>query len=156
MVHIMTNDQITIRVKVNRNRTQRETLVATGRARYTDLDVVDAMPKGEGDEVEVVFFKSDPSTRYSWDETVKDFESRGLKPADPVSVATVNEAYPAFADEKPHNTYWKDAKGKWCYAAFYRWDGERRVSVNHGSNGRSDNRWWSAGIRLPAMPTHAE
>ena len=51
------------RVTVNRNRSQQETIEATGRAQYTDRKVVDAMPKGEGDEVEVVFFKPDLSER---------------------------------------------------------------------------------------------
>ena len=136
--------------KVNRGRSQQEAIEATGRAQYTDRKVVDAMPKGEGDEVEVVFFKPDLSQRNGFisdDDLEKEFELRGLKPADPISVAAVNEADPAFADEKPHGTHWKDAKGNWCYAAFSRWSGKRGVSVDrHGAFDWSGS-WWFAGVR---------
>ncbi len=137
------------KVKVNRGRSQQEAIEATGRAQYTDRKVVDSMPKGEGDEVEVVFFKPDLSQRNGFisdDDLEKEFELRGLKPADPISVAAVNEADPAFADEKPHGTHWKDAKGNWCYAAFRRWDVGREVSVYRGGSGWDDH-WWFAGVR---------
>ncbi len=136
--------------KVNRGRSQQEAIEATGRAQYTDRKVVDAMPKGEGDEVEVVFFKPDLSQRNGFisdDDLEKEFELRGLKPADPISVAAVNEADPAFADEKPHGTHWKDAKGNWCYATFGRWGDRRGVRVDRHGNDWSD-RWWFAGVPL--------
>jgi len=139
---------------VNRSRSPQEALEATGRAQYTDRKVVDTMPKGEGNEVEVVFFRSDLSERHGFisdDDLKKEFDLRGLKPADPISVAAVNEADPAFADEKPHGTHWKDAEGNWCCAAFCRCIGrEVRVSrvsrVSRGGGGWSD-RWWFAGVR---------
>ena len=135
--------------KVNRDRSEQEAIEATGRAQYTDRKVVDAMPKGEGDEVEVVFFKPDLSQRNGFitdDDLEKEFELRGLKPADPISVAAVNEANPAFADERPHGTHWRDTKGNWCYAAFDRWGGGRGVSVNRSGSGW-DGLWWFAGVR---------
>ncbi len=135
--------------KVNRNRSQQEAIEATGRAQYTDPKVVDAMPKGEGDETEVVFFKPDLSQRNGFipdDDLDKEYELRGLKPADPISVAAVNEADPAFADEKPHGTHWKDAEGNCCYAAFRRWYDVRRVSVSRDDDDWSDY-WWFAGVR---------
>src|SRR3989344_7795647 len=49
------------RVKVNRSRTPQEMLDATGRAQYTDKDVVAAMPKDGKDEEDVYFFKPDKS-----------------------------------------------------------------------------------------------
>jgi len=135
--------------KVNRNRSQQEAIEATGRAQYTDRKVVDAMPKGEGDEVEVVFFKPDLSERNDFisdDDLEKEFELRGLKPADPVSVAAVNEDDPAFADKKPHGTHWKDAKGNWCCATFGCWRDKRGVYVYR--SGRDwDDGWWFAGVR---------
>jgi hypothetical protein len=134
---------------VNRGRSQQEAIEATGRAQYTDRKVVDAMPKGEGNEVEVVFFKPDLSNRNGFisdDDLEKEFDLRGLKPADPISVAAVNEADPAFADEKPHGTHWKDAKGNWCCAAFNRWDDGREVIVDRDGSGW-DDRWWFAGVR---------
>lgn len=134
--------------KVNRGRSQQEAIEATGRAQYTDRKVVDSMPKGEGDEVEVVFFKPDLDFVgfISGDDLEKEFELRGLKPADPTSVAAVNEADPAFADEKPHGTHWKDAKGNWCYAVFGRWYGKREVCVYRCGYGWCDS-WWFAGVR---------
>ena len=137
------------KAKVNRSRSQQEALDATGRAQYTDRTVVDSMPKGEGDEVEVVFFKPDLSDKNGFitdDDLEKEFSLRGLKPADPLSVAAVNEADPAFADEKPHGTHWKDTEGNWCCAAFSRWRGERGVRVNHYDYDWYDH-WWFAGVR---------
>jgi len=131
-------------VQVVRSRTPQEALDATGRAQYTDKPVVAAMPKGEGEQAEVVFFNLG---RYvSDDDLEKEYEARGLKPADPYSLAAVNEADPAFADEKPNSTHWKDSEGKWCYAAFYRGVGERGLSVRRGDRGWVDS-WWFAGVR---------
>jgi len=138
------------RVRVDRTRTPQEALKATGRKLYTDQSVVDSMPRGEGDEVEVVFFKPDLSNRkglISDDDLEKEFDLRGLKPADLISVAAVNEADPEFADKMPCGTHWKNADGKWCFATFDRWnDDERRVNVD-----RDDyvwfGSWWFAGLR---------
>lgn len=135
--------------KVNRGRSQQEAINATGRAQYTDRKVVDSMPRGEGDEVEIVFFKPDLSERNGFisdDDLEREFELRGLKPADPISVAAVNEADPAFADQIPHGTHWKDANGIWCCATFCHWRGKRLVIVY-----RIDSDWlaywWFAGVR---------
>lgn len=136
-------------VKVNRSRTPQEAIDATGRVQYTDRKVVDEMPKGEGEEVEVVFFKPDLSNLNGLitdDDLEKEFELRGLKPADPVSVAAVNEFDPTFDDKMPHGTHWKDAKGNWCYAAFLRWSGKRVVNVNRGVLDWFDV-WWFAGVK---------
>lgn len=145
----MTDGQIVRRVKVDRNRTPQEALDTTGRAQYTDRKVVDAMPKGEGEEVEVVFFKLDLSEGNGYisdDDLEKEFVLRGFKPADPISVAAVNEADPAFADERPHGTHWKDDEGNWCYAAFRGWRGRREVSVDRNDGGWGGD-WWLAGLR---------
>ena len=131
--------------KANRNRTPQQVLDATGRKQYTDSKVVKAMPKGEGDETDVHFFKLG---RYVSDADLeKEYELRGLKPADPYSLAAVNEADPAFADEYPNGTHWKDASGNWCYAAFDQWyDGERLVDVSRLDDDWNDF-WWFAGLR---------
>ena len=131
-------------VRVNHTRTPQEALDATGRVQYKDRDVVATMPRGEDDEVEVHFFKLG---RYVSDADLeKEYELRGLKPADPYSLAAVNEADPAFADEHPNGTHWKDANGKWCYIAFFRWDGERRVDFYRDDLDWFDV-WWFAGLR---------
>ena len=137
------------KVKVDRSRSPQEAIEATGRVQCTDRKIVDSMPKGDGDEVEVVFFQPDLSNRNGFisdDDLEKEFELRGLKPADPISVAAVNEADLAFADEKPHGTHWKDVKGNWCYAAFGHWFDGRAVDVNRVGDDWYDF-WWFAGVR---------
>jgi hypothetical protein len=136
------------RVTVNRTRTPKQAFVATGRTLYTDTTVVDRMPCGEGDEVEVIFFKLDLSKRGGWisdDDLREEFDLRGLGP-DPISLAAVNEADPAFADEHTNATHWKDADGNWCCAAFGGFDGERVVRVVRFGGGWYDGCWF-AGVR---------
>ena len=129
-------------VRPNRNQTPQQVLNATGRKQYTAASVVANMPRGTGDEAKVIFFPPDKSAydENGWisdDNLEKQYVLRGLKPADPYSLAKANEDDPAFADEHPNATHWKDAEGKWCYVAFRRWgDGERDVDV-----GRSDDDW---------------
>ena len=101
-------------VRVDRSRTPKKVLDATGRAQYTEGDVVKGMPSGEGDETDVYFFKL--GRNISDDDLEKEYALRGFKPADPYSQAAVNEADPAFADEHPNGTHWKDDKGN-CFFA---------------------------------------
>lgn len=138
------SNMIVRRVKVDRTRTPQQVLDATSRYQYTDRNVAKVMPRGEGAEAEMVFFKIYRSIRD--DDLEKEYELRGLKPADPYSLAAVNEADPAFADDHPNGTHWKDADGRWCYLAFHRWSGERHVIVSRRA---SDWRalWWFAGLR---------
>jgi len=131
-------------VKVDRSRTYQQVLDATKREQYTNSDVVASMPKGEGDEIDVYFFKL--GRFISDDDLEKEYTLRGLKNADTYSQSAVNETDPAFADEHPNGTHWKDANGKWCFATFLRWYGRRSVSINRGGNGWDDN-WWFAGLR---------
>jgi len=148
-VEAMTN--IIVRhVTVNRAQTPQAMLDATGRRQYTDRKVVDAMPRSEGEEVDVYLFKPRPEAYKNGfindDDLEKEYEFHGLVPADPYSLAAVIEADPAFADKHRNVTHWKDANGKWCYIAFSRWDGERSVGVNR--DGRVwFSEWWFAGLR---------
>ncbi len=132
------------KVTVNRNRSGKEALKATGRTLYVTDDVVDTMPKGEGETAEVYFFKVGRSL--TDEELDQEYEKRGLKPADPYSQAAVNEADPAFADKNPNGTHWRDENGKWCFAAFYRFRGGRYVGVHRGGD-RWGDIWWFAGVR---------
>ncbi len=137
------SDMIVRHVKVNRSRTPKEVLKATGRAQYVTDSVVKAMPRGEGDEADVHFFKLG---RYVNDaDLAKEYELRGLK-ADPYAQAAVNEDDPAFADDHLNGTHWKDADGNWCFASFYRWHGERRVRVHRLDCSWYDD-WWFGGVR---------
>lgn len=136
------------RVKIDRTRTPQAVLDATGRKQYTDPKVVAAMPHGAGEEAEVYFFKPDLTKRGGriGDADLEgEFELRGFKPADPYTLAAVNEADPAFADEHPNGTHWQDADGEWHYAAFDRWYGVRFVRVDRDDGGWRDF-WWFAGV----------
>jgi len=130
--------------KVNRNRTKQGALDVTGRVQYTDKDVVAKMPQGEGDKVEVVFFKLGRFVNNN--DLEKEFDLRGFKPVDPISLAAVNEADQAFADDHPNGTYWKDSSGDWCYIAFDCWHDERRVRVFRDVDSWNAF-WWFAGLR---------
>jgi hypothetical protein len=137
--------------KVDRTKTPKEVLDATGRTQYTDADVVKAMPHGTGEGAEVIFFKPEPGeyTRpgfMSDDDLEKALARRGFTAADPYSLATDNIADPAFADEHPNGTHWQDANGKWCFATFNRWHDERYVDVDRSYDAWND-RWWFAGVR---------
>lgn len=122
------DEMIVRRVKVNRSRSPQETLDATGRSQYVDSEVVATMPRGEGEEVDVYFF---PNKRQLSNAELEGlFNLLRLKP-DPYALAAVNEADPAFADNCPNSTPWRDAGGNWCCIAFDRWacSGERDVRV---------------------------
>jgi hypothetical protein len=134
---------IVIRVHVNRHRTPKEALDATKCRQYTGSAVF-SMSNGEGDDVEVVFFKVGRSI--DEEELEKEYEARGLKPADAYSVAAVNEANPDFSIGHPNGTHWKDAQERWCFIAFSRWGGEESVDVEINNHTRAWNHnWWLAG-----------
>ena len=81
------------------------------------------------------------------DDLEKEYDLRGLKPADPFSLGAVNEDDPALADTKPNCTHWKDANGKWCYVAFRHWGGDERIVSVFRYDDRWLDRWWFAGLR---------
>lgn len=132
-------------VTVNRDRTQQQALDATGRRQYTDSSVVATMPRGGiGTEtVTVEFFNLGRSA--SDDEVDRELEKRHLV-SDPYAVAAVNEADPAFADKYPNSTHWKNANGKWFFAAFDCVVGGRIVGV-YRSDDDWDGCWWVGGVR---------
>lgn len=124
---------------------------ATGRKFYIRIDVAETIPKGDSAEVDIVFFKPEPweYTKPGWmsdDDLEKCFELRNLEPADPYSLAKVNEDDSAFADEYPNSTHWKDDKGRWCFISFELRCDERRACVFY-SRGDWSGDWWFAGIR---------
>lgn len=144
-VEAVSNLIVRVVTGVNRTLTPQQMLDATGRNQYTNREVLQAMPRGEGDEKEIVFFQV--GKEISDDDLEKEFELRGLKPAHPYSLAEVNQDDPAFADSRPNCTHWKDENGKWCYIAFNRWGvGARDVDVHRNDNGWYDD-WWFAGVR---------
>lgn len=141
------SDMIVRHVKVDRKLTPQQALDATGRKQDVNGDVVANMPgRGNGiEKLDICFFLL---SRSASDEEVEDacklHDLKGL--ADPYAVAQANTDDHSFADTHPNTTHWKDANGKWCYAAFSRWDGERSVFVDRSTDDWS-GLWWFAGLR---------
>lgn len=134
------------RVKVNRDRSPRQALEATGKSLCVVESVVETMPRGDGEEMEVSFFMVDYPISYN--DLGKEYDLRGFKPADPYTLAAVNEDDPDFAYAHPNDTHWKDAGGKWCSAGFIHWYNVREVHVDHCSaSGLGGGRRWFAGLR---------
>jgi len=137
-------------VAVDRKRTPKAALDASGRKQYTTKAVVDAMPHGTGNKVRLMYFKPDKSAyKNGWlscDALDVEYEKRNLVP-DPQAQIDDNAANLEFANEVPNACQWKDDDGNWYYATFGRWDGERNVSVfvcRYGYDWR--DRWWFAGV----------
>ncbi len=132
----MVNNMFTRRVEgINRDQSPQEAIDATGRKQYTDQSVVDAMPRGEGENVELKFFELDYDPTPT--ELNAEYESLGLK-ADPFALAKHMEDDPAFADERPVACQWDlDENGRASFAAFSQWRVERRVHVDRG-----DDKWF--------------
>ena len=136
-------------VTVDRTRSPQQVLDATGRTQYTDKEVVASMSKTQAEE-ELFFFKPRPEAYRDGlisDEALKrEFDFLNLEPASPCSLAKANQDDPAFADEHPNGTHWKDAQGNWCFAAFDGWYGRRDVGVSRSVDDWH-GRWWFAGVR---------
>ncbi|HEU0085616.1 MAG TPA: hypothetical protein VFQ59_01505 [Candidatus Paceibacterota bacterium] len=131
-------------IRVNRSLTPQQVLDATGREQHVNNSVIAGMPKGEGDEVEVVFFNL--GRFISDNDLEKEYQIRGLEAADPYSLAAVNAVDPTFGDNHPSCTHWKNSDGRWCYSSFSRWGGRRGVGVFQ-SDIVWDDDWWFAGLR---------
>lgn len=136
--------------KVDRSLSPEQVIDATKRNKYVSDEVVKTIPLGTGEKVYVHFFKLGQSV-ISDDDLEKEYEKRGLVP-DPRAQAAVNAEDPAFADSKPNGTHWKDANGNWCFLAFFKPDGKRRVGVDHNRNGWYDD-WWFGGVCKSSIKT---
>jgi hypothetical protein len=115
-----------------------------------DLSILKNIPRGEGDEVAVQFFKLD---RWVSDDLLAlEYQKRGLTP-DPYAQAAVNEANPDFAIKYKNGTQWKDKHGNWCRIIFYGGGGQSDSSVRviYSGNAGWDNGWWIGGVRLSAQ-----
>ncbi len=124
------SNMITRRVRVNRRRAPWEALDAVNCVQDFGCVVADIpkrmliaenMPRGEGEEVEVLFFEPNChglSAGTANESLGKKFDLRGLKPADPYSLLAVKEVDPTFADHILLCTRWLDAEGFWCTMVF--------------------------------------
>lgn len=111
---------------------------------YANQEVLDAAPRNKTQGA-LEFFNLG---RYvTNDELEKEYESRGLIPADIYALA-------AWCEENKDDprkyfaTHWKDKDGKWCYAAFSRWGVVRSVSCDRDDGGWGDD-WFLSGV--PAL-----
>ncbi|OGZ68796.1 MAG: hypothetical protein A3D44_02255 [Candidatus Staskawiczbacteria bacterium RIFCSPHIGHO2_02_FULL_42_22] len=69
------------------------------------------MPRGEGEEVTIYFFELERTM--SFEEILQECERRNLVPADPYSLAALNEHEPEYAYTFPNLTFWKGDGGWW-------------------------------------------
>ncbi len=122
----------------------KQNLELTKRDLYIDEDVLSSAPSGVRGEL-VLFTVGKYMTD---DELEKEYVLRELEPATIELIADFDVKNPTQIDEKKYvGTHWKDAKGNWCYAAFSRWDGRRRVGVYRSDDDDWNVCWWFAGVR---------
>jgi hypothetical protein len=131
-------------VTVLRTRSGKEALLATGRKPFFDDTVIVTMPQEDWTEGEISLFSIGRDV--TDEEVEREFEVRGLKPVDPFALAAFNGVNPAFADDRPNCTHWKDKNGNWCYAAFDCSDDGRHAFVL-GFEREWEAIWWFAGVR---------
>lgn len=134
--NVCVSDTIVRTVKANNCNRSLKKLAALSKKDpiMNDLD----MPKGKGHKkVEVVLFKLDHPI--SDDSLEKEYELRGLVPADPQLLAAVNKVDTAINT----GTHWKNDNGYWCFVEF---DQHYMFSGHHDWNW--DSRFWFAGIRV--------
>ena len=101
-------------VRVNRTRTAQEALNATGRyvrVMCAEGFDINEMPRGEGEEVTIYFFNLERTM--SFENILEECDRRGLVPADPYSLASLNEEDPDYAYITPNLTFWKSSDGSW-------------------------------------------
>lgn len=123
-------------IKVNRTLSGKQAVNATGRKTYVTDAVVDAMPSGTEVDMAVHLV---PLKRYVGAAKLdEELAALGYKMIDPIASCAMNEAEPQLADKYPNGVQWKDASGKFCYAAFIRWDGGCRVDVSQRDDDWSD------------------
>ncbi len=138
-------------VRIKRGgRTGQQLLDLTGRRHYGPSDVPATMPLigGAGEiweEFDYLMYKSGKQTPDSEVEATR--TKRELKRDLEVQIL-INALFLEFADQHPNGDSWQDAIGNWCFADFYRGDGERLVLVDRCAHAWHDDRWF--GGRKPA------
>lgn len=123
-----------------------QTIKNTDRNFYGDYDIANTSPKKIEGKLE--FFTI--GKYISDDELEKEYKSRRLIPADLYTLCEKNDFENDFVA-----THWKDADGKWYFAAFYLWRGERSVDVDRRDRDWN-GRWWFAGVRKSSVIESSE
>jgi hypothetical protein len=148
------SENITKRWRVDRDHSQMDVIQNTGRRLYVSEEVVAAMPRGEGEDGETIFFRLDLFERggHITDADLdREYELRDLAPEFPDNLTAVNKADLAFADLHPNATHWRDADGTWCYAAFLRWYDARELFIDRSDKSWPHSYWWFAGRSKRAL-----
>jgi hypothetical protein len=136
-------DQIIRHVTLDASRTILQVLENTCLLVLVDDGITDSMPPPRDGEVDVVFFRTnvvvdDPKF-------ADEYARHGLIPADPFSVAAVNEVDPTFATRHRNGTLWRNADGQLCYLKF---SGKGRVNLRRYKFHRDwTTNLWVAGIK---------
>jgi hypothetical protein len=142
---------------VNLNLSGKEAIEILGREprvwQNLNWKTVEEMPKATLENVNVTLFRCENPTateNFCDDDLVEIYRSLGLEPADPYTLASINEADPEFADTHPNATHWKNKDGEWCFATFSLEKDKREVWIRPCYSG---NRcwlphWWFAGVKL--------
>lgn len=134
---------ITRRVSVDPTRSNRHVFAATGRPHRIREETIEAMPRGKGGEIEVVLFKGKQGQE---PKDIRDeYRLRRLRPVDPITLAILNEADPAFSKEYPNITQWHDSFD-YCFLLFCEGTAEL-VAVSRRTGNSTYDAWWWAGIR---------
>ena len=152
-----TSKMITRSAQVNRTRTPEEMLIATN-PHELNIDTncgmfpgrsvdIESVPRGEGSETEVVFFRAKLPEYFDTKYLDKEYALRGLVAADPYSLSAVNEADPSFSGKYPNVTYWGNSWREATYLHFFV-SGNRGRVADMGVNWRSEyppKYYWFAG-----------
>ena len=137
------SDSISCRVSVDQTRSPIEAITATGCRKYIAPRVANTMPRGADGTVRLFLFKAKHPPGHP--DLDKEYEVRGLVPANPYSLIALNENNPRFLDDYPNGTFWKGISGNRNHIAFCRSYGQRCVFVGDGGISPGSY-WWIVGV----------
>ena len=140
---------------VNRGQSPLEMLRSTGHnVTKPACELAHTMPKGEGTEGEVIFFKIEDAKyeQVTLAELTAEYRRRGLKAADPYLVGAINKANPDFLKEQQNQTHWEDPAGGWYTLTFYHDNdmskGDAHITKHEAGDKLFVGNWWYAGVRV--------
>ncbi len=136
---------ITRRAAVDRNRALYEAVAATDRKPHLNEFLIKTMPTPTGD-IEAIFINL--GRNVDCNTLADELAAVGLELiVDPQGLVAINKDDPAFADDHPNGTQWKDTEGRYCFMSFYRGGGRRRVRLGQDDRPWRDL-WWFPCRRL--------
>jgi hypothetical protein len=117
------------RVKVDRSRTPQAALAATGQRLMAAPQDVETIPRGKGDTVVIGLFRVLDRYTIQRGDLDMHFKFHGLIP-DPIALAALAEADPAFVDVYTPATQWRGSNGSYYGMSFNKNRGERSILIN--------------------------